>query len=979
MNKFLKSSFRICALLAVILALSVLLIYLLIEPRQFKPVIEKIVSGMTGSVVTVGEDLDFSLFPWVGVSISDINIENPEGFNEKHILTAKAFKVKVKLLPLFSGNVQVRQLVLDGLHLILERGRDGRLNFKETGASSKEAEVETKKEKDGGNGFSLRTLNVTQFAITNGSILWIDNLKGKRQQITGVTLRINDISTGKPIHFVLSGHFNEHPVTLEGNIGPLDPESITKKLLLDLSVRAMEKLKIKIQGEIKNPGKNLQYDLAVLVQPFSPRKLVADLGLEFPFKTPDPEVLNLIAIQAGFKGDVRNALFSSGAIDIDKSKLRYSFNANGISRPNIEIGIEIDPVGPKRFLPSKINIQGIITDFVENLQYDLAVKVSPFSPREFLAGLGLDFPLKTSDPEAFNLLSVRGDFKGDTRNTIVSSGVIDVDTSKLRYSFNAKDIAHPDVVFDLDLDQVDLNRFLPLDDQTKLSEKGKQSGDPNLLEKKNMFSLLGRAVFEGSAKAGQIRVKNLLIQDSYVKVKGKDGLITVDLVNMTCPGVGVKENVSGSMARQDPLKISMHGKITDIDTNPKYDMAVQVSPFSPRKFMSGLKINFPLKTADPEALGLIALKAEFKGDVQNKLISSGVLVIDKSKLRYSFNAKNISRPDITFDVDLDHIDMNRFLPPVDKSAVPKQGKSPGIAFLQRAVFDGAVNAGRIRIKKFLIKDTYAKISGKKGKIDLELVKMSCLGAKAKGKFSADLGRQAPRIKMNYKLTGARVEQFLKKLEVGSGINKIEGVLNLTNNVIAEGKSTNGLKKSLEGYVSLRSKKLVLHNLDLDKVLKKYEKSQNFGLLDIGSYFVLGPLGPLLTKTYDHASTMQSLGKGKSIVTRLVSDWKISRGIASAEDVAFSTEMNRVAVKGKIDIQEQTFNNLKIAIIDKNGCVKYVQTINGSFSKPEIQKASFVVNSIVRPLVTILKKGKDFITRSKCKVFYNGKVIHPLKK
>ena len=109
----------------------------------------------------------------------------------------------------------------------------------------------------------------------------------------------------------------------------------------------------------------------------------------------------------------------------------------------------------------------------------------------------------------------------------------------------------------------------------------------------------------------------------------------------------------------------------------------------------------------------------------------------------------------------------------------------------------------------------------------------------------------------------------------------------------------------------------------------------------------------------------------------MSKWKISDGIASTADVAFATERNRVAVKGKIDIQKQTFNNLKVAIIDKKGCVKYIQTINGSFSKPEIEKASFVVKSIVRPVVSIIKKSKDFITRSKCKVFYNGKVTHPL--
>ncbi len=863
-----------------VLILTIVLAYLFLDERQLKPAIEKMLSGAIGCSVTLGEELDFSLFPWVGVSVSDLKLENPEGFKEKQILTANSFKVKVKLLPLFSGKLQVGRLVLDSPRLILERNRDGRLNLREIGSPLKNAVAETPEEKEsmGMADFSLISFNMTEVAVTNGSIIWIDHLKGERYSITGLTFRLSDISLGQPIPFVLSGRFKEHSVVLEGNFGPLEKESITKKIPLDVSVRVLEQLEIKIQGEIKN---------------------------------------------------------------LDK-----------------------------------------------NPQFELAVQSSPFSPRKLMAGLGLDFPLQTSDPETFNRIVLKAEFEGDSRNRLISSGEIDIDESRLIYSFNAADISRPDMTFDVDLDWIDLNRFLPVEDKKEPPEPRIKEGASGSQKEKADFSFLRRADFDGSIKVGRIRIKNLILEDTLIKISGKDNRIDFDLVKTACPTAGIKEKTSEGAIVQVPFKINMYGKIKDLDTNPQVALTVQATPFSPRKLMSGLGLDFPFKTSDPEAFTRIALRADFKGDFEKRLVSSGEVELDGSILRYSFNAVDISRPDMTFDIDLDRIDLDRLLPPGEKGRSDENGTEPETlnsnqvkaepSFLHQSEIKGSVKAGQIKLKNLLMHDFLAKVSVTKGNITLNLERMECLGARAKGTFSADLTKQFPNIQFNYKVKQIQIERFLNGLKVKGGEN-IEGIFDLTSDAAVRFRDNKALLESIEGSVSLRSRKLLIHNLDVDKILKKYEKSQNFGLLDIGSFFVLGPFGPLLTKAYDHAATIQSLGKGKSRVTRLVSDWKISNGVASTEDVAFSTEMNRVAVKGKIDIQKQTFNNLKIAIIDNSGCMKYVQTVNGRFSKPEIKKTSFVVGSIVRPIASLLKKGKQFITRSKCKVFYNGKVIHPVAK
>ena len=63
---------------------------------------------------------------------------------------------------------------------------------------------------------------------------------------------------------------------------------------------------------------------------------------------------------------------------------------------------------------------------------------------------------------------------------------------------------------------------------------------------------------------------------------------------------------------------------------PKFDLAVKISPFSPRKLMAAVGKDMPVTTADPKALSRVALKANMKGDEKSVTVSDGVLDLDAS-------------------------------------------------------------------------------------------------------------------------------------------------------------------------------------------------------------------------------------------------------------------------------------------------------------------------------------------------------------
>ena len=82
-----------------------------VDVQKYKPMLETKVSDATGRPFSVGDDLKLTLFPWAGLSFSELNLGNPPGFSEKEFVAVKSFEVRVKILPLLSKNIQIKKVI----------------------------------------------------------------------------------------------------------------------------------------------------------------------------------------------------------------------------------------------------------------------------------------------------------------------------------------------------------------------------------------------------------------------------------------------------------------------------------------------------------------------------------------------------------------------------------------------------------------------------------------------------------------------------------------------------------------------------------------------------------------------------------------------------------------------------------------------------------------------------------------------------
>ena len=286
-------------------------------------------------------------------------------------------------------------------------------------------------------------------------------------------------------------------------------------------------------------------------------------------------------------------------------------------------------------------------------------------------------------------------------------------------------------------------------------------------------------------------------------------------------------------------------------------------------------------------------------------------------------------------------------------------------------FTAEVACGEIRTKDIAVSDLKVSVAGKDGVFDFKPVKMSVFGGQGSGNIRADFSRAVPHYQVSYSLPKFRVEEFFKTL---SPQKVAEGHMNFSANLTMQGKTVNEMKQTANGEAHLRGDNLTLNGYDLDLEFSRFESSQNFNLVDVGAFFFAGPVGVAVTKGYDFASLFKGSG-GVSVIPTLVSDWKIERGVAQAQDVAMATKERRVALRGGLDFVNERFNDVTVALIDAGGCAEVRQKIRGPFLKPVVEKPS-TLTSLAGPALKLLKKGRKLLPGKECDVFYAGLVAPP---
>ena len=214
--------------IAVIVAFLVLV--LLVNPNDFKPLIKEQVEAQTGRQLTIDGDIEWRFFPTIGFSIGEVALSNPDGFATPDLVKFNNAVLDLNVRPLFQHEINIGLVTLDGASFTLHTLKNGVSNLDNIGpekVTDDTAEViptettgETVSVENTKPSTQLNDWKVTLegIALTNAEVLIQDDKAGTKMYFSDINLSLSQFSPGEwaKLSFNLKGDLGQQKVALDG-------------------------------------------------------------------------------------------------------------------------------------------------------------------------------------------------------------------------------------------------------------------------------------------------------------------------------------------------------------------------------------------------------------------------------------------------------------------------------------------------------------------------------------------------------------------------------------------------------------------------------------------------------------------------------------------------------------------------------------------------------------------------------------------
>ena len=177
-----------------------------LDPKDYVDLLDAKVQQATGRELKIDGKVGYSLSLQPTIAAEGVRFQNAPWGSLPDMVTVKRVEIRIALLPLLSGNVEIRGLTLIEPDVLLELGRDGAKNW----------QFKPKGEKKPPAGSDSGQIDVHKARIENGSVVYRD-INAKRETRIGLEqLAFND--SGDKIELKGTAQFNAVPVGLDATV-----------------------------------------------------------------------------------------------------------------------------------------------------------------------------------------------------------------------------------------------------------------------------------------------------------------------------------------------------------------------------------------------------------------------------------------------------------------------------------------------------------------------------------------------------------------------------------------------------------------------------------------------------------------------------------------------------------------------------------------------------------------------------------------
>ena len=542
MKKLLKALLWLVVVVVVLVGAAAVLIPMLFDPNDYKDTIAGQVKDQTGRELAIEGDLKMSVFPWLGVDIGPTSLGNAAGFTAPVFARSERVQVRVKLMPLLERRIEMDTVTVHGLQVNLERDAKGRTNWEDL-AKAGEGSGGKSESSGGGDATSsgeapaIAGLALGGVSIEDASVSWSDAAAGQKAKVSNIDLKTDKIELGKPISVTGGLDVSLSQPSIAGRV------ELTARVAANGPVIKADgtELKVNLTGDTLPGGK---LDAA----------MNADIAVDNAKQTATIGNLVLQLTDLTLPGGTSNATLNAD-IAVDNAKQTATVGNLKLQLADLSMTGNLKATG----IQSKPAFTG-------------KIDIANFNLRELMQALGQTAPV-TSDDKVLTAVAVSAGISGTADSIALKPLNIALDDSKIDGRFAVQNFAKPGLRFDLKMDKIDADRYLPPAAAggasaegaapAKAATPGTAAASANTLPLEQLRAL----DIDGKVALGALKLSGLSMSDMVAVIKAKGGQINLSPLGAKLYSGSYAGNI-GINAKGDTAKLSLNEQLTGVKIGP---------------------------------------------------------------------------------------------------------------------------------------------------------------------------------------------------------------------------------------------------------------------------------------------------------------------------------------------------------------------------------------------------------------------------
>ncbi|WP_455203566.1 AsmA family protein [Kaarinaea lacus] len=370
----------------------------------------------------------------------------------------------------------------------------------------------------------------------------------------------------------------------------------------------------------------------------------------------------------------------------------------------------------------------------------------------------------------------------------------------------------------------------------------------------------------GSTLSGQVDVMQLLqspaintdlqwrVSDAKALLAGIGNVVPAEALKDASLNMQAKVSLEKQTANIKPLTVKVSGMTVNVEVAaqsiidaPKYQGRVDVQPFNPAELLAALQMELP-KRADAKTLSNAQLKMSYQGSLDAVAIKPLTMKFDDTNVDGFVKVTSFANPAIAYQINVDAIDVDRYLPPTEKAAMQPKEKSkastskaatPAAApeedlpipmeALRALNLQGDINVGKLKAMNAKLEKIKVGVNAKGGVVNVAPLQANLYQGSTTTNVMLDVRGDTPKFEIDEKLVDVNFGPLLTDLIQE---DYVSGVANINAKVHTSGKRVSAMKKNLNGTANFNFDQGELKYLDvMDIILKDYSKYAKMAIPD----------------------------------------------------------------------------------------------------------------------------------------------------